>query len=723
MPVFCRSVLAAAALLLAAPAPAQQAVKDTPAAATAEKDPVVPRVEVKASQTYDARRDDTASKTVIGAEELRKYGDTNIYDVLKRAPGVTVIGNSIRMRGLGAGYTQILVNGERPPPGFSLDDLPPDQIEKIEIMRAATAEYSMQAIAGTINIVLKKVAASRQRDVRLNGSASAGAHSVASTLLLANRVGDLSYFFNTTLSHSDSERASDGGDRFLTPDGTLAQLRTSASHGYNTSNALIVQPRLNWKLANDGQFNLGGFAQLARHENGQASTNDNRIGTFPAPDYVRRNSDTDSDSRYIGLDANWIVKVAGGKLDVKASLNRGRFTSIGTSLYETVDPAVALARANDVDSISTTTTSSGKFSRTLWDGHSLLAGWEASERDAHERSTRIDRPAGAAALATVEAFHSEVTRAAVFTQDEWNVTTQWSVYLGARWEGIVIAGSGTGVPDTSARFHVLSPVAQTLFKFPDKSGRQLRLALTRTFKAPDNYQLIARRSRAPLNTRFTPDSSGNPDLQPELATGVDLTYEHFWAAGAMFSVGGSVRRISGYIRTTLGQDADGLWLYRPDNDGNARVRTVDIELKFPLKTFWTAAHGIDLRAGVNRNWSTVDAVPGPDNRLDNQVPLTATAGIDYKADKLSTGASLAFRAGGPVRISAQQIAQQYQWRDLEAYVLYKLTPRQQLRVAASNLLRETSRSVGRYQDASGTSENWSYAHGYARVQASLELKF
>lgn len=140
-------------------------------AALAQQEPVksdekpIPTVEVKAARSdYDPRRDDTASKTVINQDELTKYGDTNVYDVLKRAPGVTVTGNTIRMRGLGAGYTQILVNGERPPPGFSLDNLPPDQIEKIEIMRAATAEFSMQAIAGTVNIVLKKSVARPQRD-------------------------------------------------------------------------------------------------------------------------------------------------------------------------------------------------------------------------------------------------------------------------------------------------------------------------------------------------------------------------------------------------------------------------------------------------------------------------------------------------------------------------------------------------------------------------------
>ena len=77
-----------------------------------------------------------------------KYGDSNVFDMLKRAPGVTVVNNSIRMRGLGSGYTQILVNGKRALPGFfSMDTLTPDQIE---IIRSTKAEFSMQAIAGTV---------------------------------------------------------------------------------------------------------------------------------------------------------------------------------------------------------------------------------------------------------------------------------------------------------------------------------------------------------------------------------------------------------------------------------------------------------------------------------------------------------------------------------------------------------------------------------------------
>jgi iron complex outermembrane receptor protein len=60
------------------------------------------------------------------------------------------------MRGMGNGYTQILINGERAPRGFSMDSLSPDQVERIEIVRGAVAEFSTQAIAGTINIVLRE---------------------------------------------------------------------------------------------------------------------------------------------------------------------------------------------------------------------------------------------------------------------------------------------------------------------------------------------------------------------------------------------------------------------------------------------------------------------------------------------------------------------------------------------------------------------------------------
>ena len=71
------------------------------------------------------------------------------------------------MRGLGSGYTQILLDGERVPPGFSLDSITPEQVERIEILRAPTAETGARAIAGTINIITREGYTRRVNDVRI----------------------------------------------------------------------------------------------------------------------------------------------------------------------------------------------------------------------------------------------------------------------------------------------------------------------------------------------------------------------------------------------------------------------------------------------------------------------------------------------------------------------------------------------------------------------------
>ena len=132
------------------------------------------QVEIAARQgSTELRRAASVAKQVYGREELDRFGDTSASDVLRRLPGVNVAAGGPRMRGLGAGYTQILINGDPMPPGFQLDQLNPSQIERIEVLRAPTADQSAQAIAGTINIILKDAPRRSQRDLRLglaNGS-------------------------------------------------------------------------------------------------------------------------------------------------------------------------------------------------------------------------------------------------------------------------------------------------------------------------------------------------------------------------------------------------------------------------------------------------------------------------------------------------------------------------------------------------------------------------
>ena len=65
-----------------------------------------------------------------------------------------------RLRGLDPGYTQILINGEKVPGSnvdrsFFLDRIPAELLERVEIVRSSSARRTGDAVAGTLNIVLR----------------------------------------------------------------------------------------------------------------------------------------------------------------------------------------------------------------------------------------------------------------------------------------------------------------------------------------------------------------------------------------------------------------------------------------------------------------------------------------------------------------------------------------------------------------------------------------
>lgn len=696
--------------------------------ASAKQDGKLATVEVKGmGSDYDPRRDDTASKTVINADEIRKFGDDNIYDVLKRAPGITVTGKTLRMRGLGDGYTQILVNGDQPPPGFSLDNLSPNQIERIEIVHAASAEFSMQAIAGSVNIVLKKITAKAQRDLRLSYSRSSVSESYNLGGTFADKVGSLSWFLDPFLFSGTNSNLSTGIASLILPSQTVMQLRSSRSEGHGSYRGGGLFPRLSYKLENGDELNFSGAVQTSYNGWDNRTHYNNQIGTFSNPDYVDLNSRGPNRLSMQQGELGWIAKIAGGKLDFKVSAERSRTSNQEFSESLTAGNSQRLLRDWDTSERGRRISLSSKYTRSLFDDHALSAGLESSVQNSEQFRDRRDQLNQNAPARLVETFAPKVTHLAGYTQDEWSINKHFSVYLGARWEGIRTdseADSGpTGRFLTSSRNHVLSPVAQTLYKFPDGSGRQLRMALTRTYKAPTVEQLTTRRYEAPVNTRFAPDSSGNPDLRPELAKGIDLIYEHFLQDDAMFSVSVSRRAISNTIRTLLTVENDGRWVYYPLNDGDALVRSLQLEGKAPGKRLATALERFDFRASISRNWSTVASVPGPSNRLDGQIPMSATAGIDYRAGALTSGTNFSWQKGGWVRVSEAQSYYQLNRRELDAYILYRFSPHYQLRVSAKNLLEQDNGTLRIYQDAQGSSRETSFNRGFIQVAANIEMKF
>jgi outer membrane receptor protein involved in Fe transport len=209
-----------------------------------------------------------------------------------------------------------------------------------------------------------------------------------------------------------------------------------------------------------------------------------------------------------------------------------------------------------------------------------------------------------------------------------------------------------------------------------------------------------------------------------VALGLDASFEHYWGDGGMLSASASIRRIEDYMHQGLVQEGD-RWVSTLINDGRAETRGIELEVKFPLRVVMDHAPALDLRASISRNWSQVDSVPGPDNRLDQQVPLSATLGVDYKSPDgmLSTGSSLSFRNGGMARLSETQSAYNSVRRDLDVYALVKLDKENSLRFAVSNLLAQDYTTESIYSDARGTLNRASVADGETQFRVTVERRF
>ncbi|MFN8987267.1 MAG: TonB-dependent receptor plug domain-containing protein, partial [Burkholderiales bacterium] len=373
-------------------------------------------------------------------------------------------------------------------------------------------------------------------------------------------------------------------------------------------------------------------------------------------------------------------------------------------------------------------TFTGKYSTPIIEGHSLVAGWDTGLTKRHEENNQRDI-AFPGVLPTItpinanDAFDAELLKLAAFVQDEWNVTKQWSVYMGLRWEGITTTSQGNIFTEVRNRSSVWSPIAQTLYKLPDRKGEQIRLALTRTYKAPSINNLFPRRVYSVDNKPTSPDYQGNPDLRPELATGIDIALEKFWDQGASVSLSAAVRRITDYNRQGL-RLISGRWVQTFINDGQAETKSLEFDAKLPLQKFYPTAPGIDFRINMNRNWSSVDSVPGPNNRLDAQTPFSGTAGLDYRMKNgvVSAGGSYSFRSGGDVRTGINQSAYLTAKRDLDIYALWKVTPKTQLRLTLSNILKPSSVNENTYFDAFGRTVTSTNTPSKPNVRLGLEVK-
>jgi iron complex outermembrane receptor protein len=163
------------------------------------------------------------------------------------------------------------------------------------------------------------------------------------------------------------------------------------------------------------------------------------------------------------------------------------------------------------------------------------------------------------------------------------------------------------------------------------------------------------------------------------------------------------------------------WVARPRNIGKATTQGLELEAKFRLNELVDDAPAVDLRANLSVFRSTVDSVPGPNNRLDQQPGGTANMGADYRVPgwPLTMGGNVNLTPGYTTRLSENQWLIQSAKRVVDAYVLWSINPDFRVRVTASNLLQEDSVSTSLVADESAFSTAPTFVNW--RVQVEIKL--
>ncbi|HBS54109.1 MAG TPA: TonB-dependent receptor [Stenotrophomonas sp.] len=678
---------------------------DPPIAGTRATD--LQTVKVTGPSQTELRREDPTLRISIGREDILRHHDDRLGSVLRRLPGVTVTAEGDRMRGLGGDHVQILIDGDPAPAGFSIDSIAPDLVERIEILPTAVAAYSTRSIAGTINIVLRRNEGARQRTLKLNVGQSGAGITPAATLLLSGKRQAMAWSVSATASAPKERLDAVIEDQASDAQGGILYRRRTGERYTGQTSTFNVAPKLIWALGDRDEVSWNNLLQYRK----EAWTRDrNEVVLDGGPsDYPRNRWINDSRTWTTKSDGQWKRQIRErDTLDVRfGAMLFSRDVDFAFHGYAP-NGNFALDRSVRTRATHTAYSSTGKYVSGFSDRHELAFGWDGAYTDRNERRVQRDRAGDGSPLDLIEDdYQADIRRLALYAQDQWRTSPRLQTYLGLRWEGLETAVGSRVTGTLHSRSSVLSPIVQWVFKPAASSKDQFRLGLARTFSAPQPWQLLPRRySVNNGNGPTNPDQQGNPALRPEIAWGLDASYEHYLGKDGLISLGAYARRIDDVVLRSL-YEQDGLWVSTPFNAGKAQTHGLTLDARFALADLLRTDADLQFTANLTRNWSRVASVPGPDNRLADQTPLSGHLGLHWQATKrFSASMDFSYSGGVTNRLSTEWTRASTPERTLDVAADWKLDAASRVNLSLSNVLQQRQGSRVVYRDVEGAMERY-----------------
>lgn len=685
-------------LALAAAAAAPNALAD---------EQVLKEVSVTAAGVDDVaeRKQSATQKVIVTRKDIENMGALTINDVLGKLPGIDVGAPTAdgtvatRSRGMARDSVQIVIDGERIPPGHNrmvqgtVGRLPSGELREIEIVRGSSAEFGGSAPV-TVHLILAKPVSRESTDAKIAAGTRNG-RPVAQANYTKNG-GDKNFAWSLPISLNRNSLAF---DRSIARADSTGVLQEDHAQGHHATDSLSVSPRLTWKSGTDNlMLNPMVFRSYGSGKTDFARTD---LAT-PADSYMRR----DEDRLRRGFDR---IRATGemlrqgmkysGRLMLSRSEHDGRVERVNQTT-QSVSSDETRREAMDRNAAFRLDWSSGP--------HVLAANLEYTGHDSDERLASTGY-----ATETHESWEKQWS---AWLQDEWSPIREVTVTGGLRGEFLRYAADGARqehrrwLPSVAVRWE---PVPQWV----------MRSSLGAGLKPPRLDELTNQPVRSVnANTPLEPDLRGNPLLRPERSINLEAVLERYLANDAgVFGINAYLRRTTDFTERRV-QLEGGRWVDRPYNEGTAHHWGVEFDGK--LRTDGFGWRGATLRAHLTLPRSRVH-----DERLGLSRPARETprylvsAGIDQTLATMSFGGSL--QHSGRVRThtpGVQEFATEAR-TVVNAYALRKLDASWNLRVSADNLFRA---NVRRLQDAYAPGNGWSLAtseRGSRTLLVSLEGKW
>ena len=589
--------LPAGALLLASVAAAQPDTEEGAQPTQLEEVNVVGR------RAFEDRFLSNATRLTISRRDIEAMGANSIGDILRQTPGLQVTttangGIEIRMRGMGPENTRILIDGV--PVSASnrnvqlpMDELPADLIERIEVIRAPTAEFQ-GAAGGTLNIVLREASAKKETYLWLTDQYVWNKHGPS---LFVSQTGPLgarppkpaaggipesswTYF----VSFSGGERNLGSDTKRQSSVNTAAPTTANIDDESRLRNAFwILRPRVTGRLGASDRVTFRGvfsgsdrngrvLSELSGLSNGTALTS----ATQNPWQYNRTHGQGAVDWSHSFKDAKWDSTL---QLDYPQSEYRfDRYTA-------TTLAGVATTRTS---AYSEDRTEHGYIAKTKL---AMAVGESVWTMGGEFDSRKLDVGSAStmAGVATPLNLDASTRRTALWGQDEVTIESiKTALTVGLRAQDfstdVATAGSSTSFSKLGWQPSINTRTALS-------ENTQYRFNIARISRNPRIWEL------APLtepsfttNSPTAPDFRGNPDLRPESTLTLDTGIERRLAIGGQAGINVFVRRQSDVIRRRLFLVGT-RWTEQPDNIGSALVWGIETDIRTNLA--W---------AGLGRGW-------------------------------------------------------------------------------------------------------------------------